>query len=81
MVIRYEGPKGGPGMRETLAPTSAIIGGGLGDSAEPQLTEEDQHVMLMVASGRGDPMRGGAERVASEASHCVCSHIAISARP
>lgn len=32
MVIRYEGPKGGPGMREMLAPTSAIIGAGLGDS-------------------------------------------------
>jgi dihydroxy-acid dehydratase len=31
-VIRYEGPKGGPGMREMLSPTSAIIGAGLGDS-------------------------------------------------
>ncbi|MBA3356723.1 MAG: dihydroxy-acid dehydratase [Pyrinomonadaceae bacterium] len=32
IVIRYEGPKGGPGMREMLAPTSALIGMGLGDS-------------------------------------------------
>lgn len=32
IVIRYEGPKGGPGMREMLAVTSAIIGQGLGDS-------------------------------------------------
>ncbi len=32
IVIRYEGPKGGPGMREMLAPTSAIIGAGLGNS-------------------------------------------------
>jgi dihydroxy-acid dehydratase len=32
VVIRYEGPKGGPGMREQLLPTSAIIGMGLGDS-------------------------------------------------
>ncbi|WP_440996142.1 dihydroxy-acid dehydratase [Arhodomonas sp. SL1] len=32
LVIRYEGPKGGPGMREMLAPTSAIIGRGLGDA-------------------------------------------------
>ncbi|HEU4523821.1 MAG TPA: dihydroxy-acid dehydratase, partial [Gemmatimonadales bacterium] len=32
VVIRYEGPKGGPGMREMLAPTSALIGAGLGDS-------------------------------------------------
>jgi len=31
VVIRYEGPRGGPGMREMLAPTSAIIGAGLGD--------------------------------------------------
>lgn len=32
VVIRYEGPKGGPGMREMLNPTSAIMGSGLGDS-------------------------------------------------
>ena len=32
VVIRYEGPKGGPGMREMLTPTSAIVGAGLGDS-------------------------------------------------
>lgn len=32
VIVRYEGPKGGPGMREMLAPTSAIIGAGLGDS-------------------------------------------------
>ncbi len=32
LVIRYEGPKGGPGMREMLAPTAAIIGAGLGDT-------------------------------------------------
>ena len=31
IVIRYEGPKGGPGMREMLAPTAAIVGKGLGD--------------------------------------------------
>jgi dihydroxy-acid dehydratase len=32
VVIRYEGPKGGPGMQEMLAPTSAIVGQGLGES-------------------------------------------------
>ncbi|MBM4219311.1 MAG: dihydroxy-acid dehydratase [Gammaproteobacteria bacterium] len=32
IVIRYEGPKGGPGMREMLSPTAAIMGRGLGDS-------------------------------------------------
>jgi len=31
LVIRYEGPKGGPGMREMLSPTSAMMGRGLGD--------------------------------------------------
>ena len=31
IVIRYEGPRGGPGMREMLAPTSALVGAGLGD--------------------------------------------------
>lgn len=31
VIIRYEGPKGGPGMREMLNPTSAIMGSGLGD--------------------------------------------------
>ena len=31
IVIRFEGPKGGPGMREMLKPTSAIMGQGLGD--------------------------------------------------
>ena len=31
IVIRYEGPKGGPGMREMLGPTSAIMGRGLGE--------------------------------------------------
>ena len=30
IVIRYEGPKGGPGMPEMLTPTSAIMGAGLG---------------------------------------------------
>ncbi|MFO8057757.1 MAG: dihydroxy-acid dehydratase [bacterium] len=32
VVVRYEGPKGGPGMREMLSPTSAIMGMGLGES-------------------------------------------------
>ena len=32
VIIRYEGPKGGPGMREMLAPTSALVGQGLGES-------------------------------------------------
>ena len=31
IIIRYEGPQGGPGMPEMLTPTSAIMGAGLGD--------------------------------------------------
>jgi dihydroxy-acid dehydratase len=31
VVVRYEGPRGGPGMREMLSPTAAIMGKGLGD--------------------------------------------------
>ncbi len=40
VVIRYEGPKGGPGMREMLNPTSAIIGSGLG------------HCVALITDGR-----------------------------
>jgi dihydroxy-acid dehydratase len=32
VIIRYEGPKGGPGMREMLSPTSALVGQGLGET-------------------------------------------------
>ena len=32
VIIRYEGPRGGPGMREMLAVTAAIVGKGLGES-------------------------------------------------
>ena len=32
LVIRYEGPKGGPGMREMLSPTAALVGAGMGES-------------------------------------------------
>ena len=32
VIIRYEGPKGGPGMREMLSPTAALMGAGMGDS-------------------------------------------------
>eukprot|EP00122_Pirum_gemmata_P020038 Pgem_evm1s18746 len=31
IIIRYEGPKGGPGMPEMLTPTSAVMGAGLGE--------------------------------------------------
>lgn len=42
VVIRYEGPKGGPGMREMLNPTSAIAGMGLGSSVPLSQTEDSQ---------------------------------------
>ena len=49
VVIRYEGPRGGPGMREMLSPTAAIAGRGLGDS------------VALVTDGRfSGATRGGA---------------------
>ena len=48
MVIRYEGPKGGPGMREMLNPTSAIAGMGLGSS------------VALITDGRFSGASGGA---------------------
>src|SRR5690554_7953209 len=42
VVIRYEGPKGGPGMREMLSPTSAIMGRGLGNDVA--LRSEERRV-------------------------------------
>lgn len=41
VIIRYEGPKGGPGMREMLAPTSLLVGKGLGKTAALILQTED----------------------------------------
>jgi dihydroxy-acid dehydratase len=59
VVIRYEGPKGGPGMREMLAVTAAIIGAGLGDS------------VALVTDGRFSGATRGlmAGHVAPEAAH------------
>ncbi len=58
VVIRYEGPRGGPGMREMLSPTAAIAGRGLGDS------------VALVTDGRfSGATRGGAiGHVAPEAA-------------
>ena len=44
IVIRYEGPKGGPGMREMLTPTSAIVGAGLG--SDVALLNGMMHVII-----------------------------------
>jgi len=49
VVIRYEGPRGGPGMPEMLAPTAAIAGRGLGD-----------HVALITDGRFSGATRGGA---------------------
>jgi dihydroxy-acid dehydratase len=59
VVIRYEGPKGGPGMREMLAVTAAIVGAGLGDS------------VALVTDGRFSGATRGlmAGHVAPEAAH------------
>jgi dihydroxy-acid dehydratase len=47
LVIRYEGPKGGPGMREMLAPTSAIIGGTIALVREDDSITIDAHKRLL----------------------------------
>ena len=59
VVIRYEGPKGGPGMREMLSPTGAIIGKGLGSSVA--LITDGRF------SGRQPRLRGGARLARSGA--------------
>jgi dihydroxy-acid dehydratase len=59
IVIRYEGPKGGPGMREMLAVTAALVGAGLGDS------------VALLTDGRFSGATHGlmAGHVAPEAAH------------
>src|SRR5499433_3673710 len=59
VVIRYEGPKGGPGMREMLAVTAALVGAGLGDS------------VALITDGRFSGATHGlmAGHVAPEAAH------------
>lgn len=65
VVIRYEGPKGGPGMREMLNPTSAIAGMGLGSS------------VALITDGRFSGASRGASigHVSPEAA--VCGPIAL----
>ncbi len=60
VVIRYEGPKGGPGMREMLNPTSAICGMGLGES------------VALITDGRFSGATRGAAigHVSPEAAEC-----------
>ena len=67
VVIRYEGPKGGPGMREMLNPTSAIVGMGLGSSValitDGRFSGATRgaaigHVCPEAAQGRHHPPRG-----------------------
>ena len=59
VVIRYEGPKGGPGMREMLGVTAALVGAGLGDS------------VALITDGRFSGATHGlmAGHVAPEAAH------------
>ncbi len=65
VIIRYEGPKGGPGMREMLNPTSAIMGSGLGSS------------VALITDGRFSGATRGAAigHVSPEAA--VCGNIAL----
>ena len=56
VVIRYEGPKGGPGMREMLAVTSALIGQGLGDTVAPDYRWP---VLRSISRPHGRPRSAG----------------------
>ena len=69
VVIRYEGPRGGPGMREMLAPTSAIMGRGPGQErgAHHRRTVLRRHARLrgrphLARGARGRPARAGENR-------------------
>ncbi len=53
VVIRYEGPKGGPGMPEMLTPTSAIMGAGLGDCVAMLTDGRFSGVSLDSKAGKG----------------------------
>jgi hypothetical protein len=66
VIIRYEGPKGGPGMREMLAPTSALIGKGLGRIRGPH----HRRALLRrhLGHGRGPRDAGGVRRRAASRS-------------
>ncbi len=75
VVIRYEGPKGGPGMREMLNPTSAIAGMGLGsiggpDHRRPVLRRVQRriHRPRMSGGSGGRPHRTGTRRAISSTS-------------
>jgi dihydroxy-acid dehydratase len=68
VVIRYEGPSGGPGMREMLAVTGAIVGAGLGETvASYRRDASRRHARFCVGhiapeAARGGPDGGGARR-------------------
>ena len=55
-VVRYEGPRGGPGMQEMLSPTSAIMGMGLGDKCA---LVTDTNVGFNATADGGDVARSG----------------------
>ena len=59
VIIRYEGPKGGPGMPEMLTPTSALVGAGLGALVDPlvevlsQVPDDPFQAQLVAVPGEG----------------------------
>ena len=62
IVIRYEGPKGGPGMPEMLTPTSAIMGAGLGDDVALSPTAASPAARTASSSATSRPRRRRAAR-------------------
>ncbi len=75
VVIRYEGPKGGPGMREMLSPTSAIAGMGLAESVALITDGRFRAAPAARASGMFRPRRWRAARLPSFATAIVFASI------
>ena len=75
VVIRYEGPKGGPGMREMLAVTAALVGAGLGDSVA-LLTDgrfSGATHGFMVGHVAPEAANGGPIAAIADGDHRLCS--------
>ena len=75
VVIRYEGPAGGPGMREMLAVTAAIVGAGLGDSValltDGRFLRRDARASPSVTCRRKRPAADRLPRCEPATSSCV----------
>ena len=74
IVIRYEGPAGGPGMREMLGVTAALVGAGMGDSVSLMTDGRFSGAThgMMVGHVAPEAYRGGPDRVPARRRHHIC---------